>query len=127
MSLSIDELQEMRIVFQGLQTLYQTYLPKADPILVNDLLVHEQKNYRLNNPLSTSYYYTVEISTKDGKEFERMREVIHKKTGLFPSVYDDGTRFVLNMELKLEILRGICNSDENIIKVTGHYAGANQK
>ena len=127
MSLSIDELQEMRIVFQGLQTLYQTYLPKADPILVNDLLVHEQKNYRLNNPLSTSYHYTVEISTKDGKEFERMREVIHKKTGLFPSVYDDGTRFVLNMELNLEMLRGICNSDENIIKVTGHYAGANQK
>ena len=127
MSLSIDELQEMRIAFQGLQTLYQTYLPKADPILVNDLLVHEQKNYRPNNPLSTSYYYTVEISTKDGKEFERMREVIQKKTGLFPSIYDDGTRFVLNMELNLEILRGICNSDENIIKVTGHYAGANQK
>ena len=127
MSLSIDELQEMRIAFQGLQTLYQTYLPKADPILVNDLLVHEQKNYRPNNPLSTSDYYTVEISTKDGKEFERMREMIQKKTGLFPSIYDDGTRFVLNMELNLEILRGICNSDENIIKVTGHYAGANQK
>jgi hypothetical protein len=127
MSLSIDELQEMRIVFQGLQTLYQTYLPKADPILVNDLLVHEQKNYRPNIPLSTSDYYTVEISTKDGKEFERMREVIQKKTGLFPSIYDDGTRFVLNMELNLEMLRGICNSDENIIKVTGHYAGANQK
>ena len=54
MSLSIDELQEMRIAFQGLQTLYQTYLPKADPILVNDLLVHEQKKYRPNNPLSTS-------------------------------------------------------------------------
>lgn len=127
MSLSIDELQEMRIVFQGLQTLYQTYLPKADPILVNDLLVLEQKNYRPNKPLSASYYYTVEISTKDGKEFERMREVIHKKTGLFPSIYDHGTRFVLNMELNLEMLRGICNSDENIIKVTGHYAGANQK
>jgi hypothetical protein len=127
MSLSIDELQEMRIAFQGLQTLYQTYLPKADPILVNDLLVHEQKNYRPNNPQSTSDYYTVEISTKDGKEFERMGEMIQKKTGLFPSIYDDGTRFVLNMELNLEILRGICNSDENIIKVTGHYAGANQK
>ena len=56
-----------------------------------------------------------------------MREMIQKKTGLFPSIYDDVTRFVLNMEFNLEILRGICNSDENIIKVTGHYAGANQK
>jgi hypothetical protein len=127
MSLSIDELQEMRIVFQGLQTLYQTYLPKADPLLVNDLLVREQPDYRPHDPLPTSYYYTVEILTKDGEEVERMREVIHNKTGLFPSVYDNGTRFVLNMELNLEMLRGICNSDENIIEVTGHYAGVNQK
>lgn len=127
MSLSIDELQEMRIVFQGLQTLYQTYLPKADPLLVNDLLIHEQQNYRPNDRLSTSYYYTVEILTKDGKEYERMSEVIHKKTGLFPSVYDNGTRFVLNMELNLEMLRGICNSDENRVEVTGRYAGVSQK
>ena len=55
MPLSIDELQEIRIVFQGLQTLYETYLPKADPLLINDLLVREQKNYRPNAPLSTSY------------------------------------------------------------------------
>ncbi|MGH9976458.1 MAG: hypothetical protein ACRD8Z_11565 [Nitrososphaeraceae archaeon] len=126
MPLSIDELQEMRMVFQGLQTLYQTYLPKADPLLVNELLVHEQKNYRPDDPLSTSCYYTVEILTKDRKEYERMGEVIHKKTGLFPSIYDNGTRFVLNMDLSLEMLRGICNSDENIIMVTGHSAGVNQ-
>jgi hypothetical protein len=127
MSLSIDELQEMRIVFQGLQTLYQAYLPKADPLLVNDLLVREQPDYRPKDPLPTSYYYTVEILTKDGEEVERMRELIHNKIGLFPSVYDNGTRFVLNMELNLEMLRDICNSDENIIEVTGHYAGVNQK
>lgn len=127
MSLSIDELQEIRIVFQGLKTLYQTYLPKADPLLINDLLVREQKNYRPNDPQPSCSYYTVEISTSDEKEFERIREVIHQKTGLFPSIYDNGTRYVLSMELNLEILRGICNSDESIIKVTGHYAGVNQK
>jgi hypothetical protein len=127
MSLSIDELQEIRIVFQGLKTLYQTYLSKADPLLINDLLVREQKNFRPNDPQSTSSYYTVEISTSDEKEFERIREIIHQKTGLYPSIYDNGTRYVLSMELNLEMLRGICNSDESIIKVTGHYAGANQK
>jgi cell division FtsZ-interacting protein ZapD len=126
MPLSIDELQEIRIVFQGLQTLYETYLPKADPLLINDLLVREQKNYRSNVPLSTSYY-VVEISTNDGKEFERMREVIHQKTGLFPSIYDNGTRYVVKMELNLEILRGICNSDESIIMVNGRYTEVNQK
>jgi len=126
MPLSIDELQEIRIVFQGLQTLYETYLPKADPSLINDLLVREQKNYQPNAPLSTSYY-VVEISTNDGKEFERMREVIHQKTGLFPSIYDNGTRYVVKMELNLEILRGICNSDESILMVTGRYTEVNQK
>jgi hypothetical protein len=126
MSLSSDELQEIRIVFQGLQTLYETYIPKAEPLLINDLLVREQKNYRLNAPLST-FHYVVEILTNDGEDFERMREVIHQKTGVFPTVYDNGTRYVLKMELNLEILRGICNSDENIIKVTGHYAEVNQE
>ena len=126
MPLSIDELQEIRTVFQGLQTLYETYLPKADPLLINDLLVREQKNYRPNVPLPTSYY-VVEISTNDGKEFEKIREVIHQKTGLFPSIYDNGTRYVVKMELNLEILRSICNSDESIIMVTGRYTGVNQK
>ena len=70
---------------------------------------------------------TVEISTNDGKEFERMREVIHQKTGLFPSIYGNGTRYVVKMELNLEILRGICNSDESIIMVTGRYTEVNQK
>jgi hypothetical protein len=124
MSLSIDELQEIRIVFQGLQTLYETYLPKAHPLLINDLLIREQKNYQPNAPLSAAYY-VVEILTNDGKEFERMKGAIHQKTGLFPSIYDNGTRYVLKMDLNLETLRGICNSDESIICVTGQYVEVN--
>jgi hypothetical protein len=124
--LSIDELQELRIGFQGLQTLYQTYLPKADPMLINDLLVREQENDRPNASLSTSYY-RVEILTNEGTESQRMSDVIHRKTGFFPLIHDNGTRYVLNMVLNLELLRGICNSDESIIKVTGYYAGVNGK
>ena len=125
-SLSVDEIQELRIVFQGLQTLYQTYFPKADPLLINDLLVREQRNYRRNDPLFPPSYYTVEILTNDGKAVARMKEVIHQKTGIFPSIYDDGTRYVLNIKLNLELLRVICNSDESVIKVTGNYAGVSQ-
>jgi hypothetical protein len=32
-------LEEIRNVFQGLDTLYQTYLPKVDPALLHDLLI----------------------------------------------------------------------------------------
>ena len=37
------ELQEIRNVFRGLETLYQTYLPKVDPALIHGLLVREQE------------------------------------------------------------------------------------
>ncbi len=39
----MSALNEIRKFFQGLQTLYQTYLPNVDPILVNDLLSRQQK------------------------------------------------------------------------------------
>ena len=35
------ELQEIRNIFHGLETLYQMYLPKIDPALVHDTLVRE--------------------------------------------------------------------------------------
>ena len=40
----MSALNEIRKFFKGLQTLYQTYLPKVDPILINDLLSRQQKN-----------------------------------------------------------------------------------
>jgi hypothetical protein len=39
--MSTEELTEIRMVFQGLQTLYQIHLPKIDPALIHDLLIHE--------------------------------------------------------------------------------------
>jgi len=41
------ELQEIRSVFQGLESLYSTYLPKADPILIHDLLIREKKDAKI--------------------------------------------------------------------------------
>ena len=37
--MSANELQQIRRVFQGLQTLY--HLPKVDSALIHDLLIHE--------------------------------------------------------------------------------------
>jgi hypothetical protein len=37
----MSQIQELRNVFHGLETLYSTYLPKVDPILLNDLLLRE--------------------------------------------------------------------------------------
>ncbi|HEX5976303.1 MAG TPA: hypothetical protein VFY68_03450, partial [Nitrososphaeraceae archaeon] len=51
------ELYELKTVFQGLQTLYQTYLPKVDPVLIHDLLVREKEKSE------HSPFYMVEIFT----------------------------------------------------------------
>jgi len=111
-----EKLKEIRRVFQGLQTLYDTYLPKADPVLIHDLLIREQENPK-NPP-----FYMVEIFTKEGTDSEAMKNRIFNNTGMLPAIYDHGTHYVTNQRLSLEILKEICNS-EDVLEVTGDYTG----
>lgn len=79
------ELTEIKIGFQGLQTLYQTYLPKVDPVLINDLLSRLQEE----NP-NTSPFYVVEIFTKPATDSETVSEHIWNITGMMPAtIYDN--------------------------------------
>jgi hypothetical protein len=89
--------------------------------------MREQEKDRTFDPVSTSSYYTVEISTNDETESERFRDVIHRKTGLLPLLCINGTHYMLKIRLILELLKGICNSDENIIKASGYHAGIHEK
>jgi hypothetical protein len=114
---NMSELQEIRRVFQGLQTLYETYFPKADPVLVHDLLTREQENPK-NIPL-----YMVEIFTKPGIDSELIKNRIFEKTGNIPAIYDKGTHYVTNQRLTLEVLKEICDS-EDVLEVTGDYTGS---
>ena len=60
----MSELQEIRNVFHGLETLYGTYLPKVDPVLLHDLLIREhEKSER-------APFYMVEVFTKPGTNSE---------------------------------------------------------
>jgi hypothetical protein len=111
------ELQEIRSVFQGLESLYSTYLPKADPILIHDLLIREKKDAKIV-PL-----YMVEIFTKPGTDSELIKNRIFDKTGMLPAIYDKGTHYVTNQRLTLEILKDICDS-EDVLEVTGDYTGS---
>lgn len=120
-----DELQEIRRVFRGLQTLYQLHLPKINPTLIDDLLIREQEEVEKHNnaPTSSPPFYMVEISTTKSADPEKMKHLIFKKTGLLPSVYENGTHYVANMRLTLELLKAISESEEGIVKVSGDYTG----
>jgi hypothetical protein len=112
----MSELQEIRNVFQGLETLYQTYLPKVDPTLIHDLLIREhEKSER-------APFYMVEVFTKQGTDSEWCKNHIWKTTGFVPAVYDKGTHYVTNMRLTLETLK-ILQDFDFVLEVTGDYTG----
>ena len=113
----MSEVQEIRTVFQGLQTLYEMYLPKVDPILIHDLLIREKEKSE-NAP-----FYMVEIFTKPGIDSEAMKNKIFERTGWLPAVYDKGTHYVNNQRLTLEMLKEI-SEPEDVLEVTGDYTGS---
>jgi hypothetical protein len=115
--MTTTELREIRNVFQGLETLYHTYLPKVDPVLLHDLLTREQEGKSERAP-----FYMVEVFTKPGTDSEWCKRHIWKTTGFVPAVYDKATHYVTNMRLTLEILKTLQDFDF-VLEVTGDYTG----
>jgi hypothetical protein len=111
-----SNIKEIKTVFTGLQTLYETYLPKADPILVHDLLLREQEKSKV------APFYMVEVFTKPGTNSQAKRDLIFNKTGMIPAIYDNGTHYVANHRLNSEMLEQICK-DEDVLEITGEYTG----
>jgi hypothetical protein len=113
----VNGLQDIRTVFRGLQTLYESHLPKVDPVLIHDLLVREKEKSE------KSPFYMVEIFTKPETDSEEMKNRIFKKTGWLPTIHDHGTHYVTNQRLTLEALKEISDS-EDVLEVTGDYTGS---
>ena len=65
----------------------------------------------------------VEIRTTIGTDQEKMKDLIFEKTEFLPSVYENGTHYLANMRLSLELLKEMCESQEDIERITGDYTG----
>jgi hypothetical protein len=112
----MSELEEIRNVFQGLDTLYQTYLQKVDPTLLHDVLMREQEKSE------RAPFYMVEVFTQQGTDSGWCKNHIWNTTGFVPAVYDKGTHYVTNMRLTLDILKTL-NDFDFVLEVTGDYTG----
>lgn len=112
-----DNLHELKTAFQGLQTLYQTYLPKVDPFLIHDLLIRQQQDPKV------APIYMVEVFTKPGTNSQALRERIWNATGMMPAIYDNGTHYVTNHKLTLDMLKRISDTEE-VLEVSGDYTGS---
>jgi|SRR5215212_4274469 hypothetical protein len=115
-----NEIQELRNVFHGLETLYSTYLPKVDPALLNDLLIREEQKEHENS--GSAPFYMVEVFTKPGTNSEWCKQHITETTGFVPAIYDKGTHYVTNMRLTLDILKRLDDFDF-VEEIAGDYTG----
>jgi hypothetical protein len=113
---SMTVASEIEGQFDELQKKYREYLPKVDPALVDDLLLRQ-----MENP-SVEPMYMLEVFTKPGLDSDQVRGYIIEKTGMSPAIYDNGTHYVTNQKLSLEVLKEISNSDD-VLEVTGEYTG----
>ena len=115
-----SETKEIKTVYKGLQTLYNTYLPKVDPNLIDDLLMRQQQQLQKNPNVAP--FYMVEAFTRPGTDSQIKRNLIFEKTGMVPAVYDNGTHYAANHRLTLEMLKEISDL-EYVVEITGEYTG----
>jgi len=115
-TMSESQIKEIKRVYAGLETLYQTYFPKLDPLLIHDLLRRLKKNPNIP-PI-----YMVEVFTKQGVNTEAAKKYIFEKTGMVPAIYDKGCHYVTNQKLTLEMLKEISDSDD-VLEIAGDYTG----
>ncbi|AIF82962.1 hypothetical protein NTE_00886 [Candidatus Nitrososphaera evergladensis SR1] len=108
-------LEDVRSQFTKLRETYEKVLPKVDPALLNDFLEREGVT---SDPKS----YTIEVFTREGVDVETARQYILAKTGMAPAIFDNGTHYVTNQKLTLEMLKEISDS-EDVVEVRGNYCG----
>lgn len=112
----MSELLGIKNQFEELQKKYKDYLPKVDPDLIYDLLVRQRED-PLNTPM-----YMLEVFTKRGIDPQMTRENILKKTAMVPAIYDNGTHYVTNQKLTIDMLKEISDSND-VLEVNGEYTG----
>jgi hypothetical protein len=113
----MSRLLKVKEQFEELQNKYQEYLPKVDADVINDLLTRQREN-----PLVTPIYM-LEVFIEEGVDSQKAKDFIFNKTGMMPAIYDNGTHYVTNQKLTLEMLKEISDS-EDVLEVTGEYTGS---
>jgi hypothetical protein len=111
-NVDFNEMQRVRKQFEQLQCLFQKYLPNVDPDLIYDLLTRLRENPGITPT------YTLEVYTEKDVDSAKTIDFIYKITGAMATVYDNGTHYVINQKLSLNILKNISDL-KSIIEITG--------
>lgn len=93
----------------------QKTMPKVDLQLILELIRRTKEEKRMPR-------FALEVFTKSGTDPEKARQYIFTKTGMVPAVFDNGTHYVTNQQLSLDMLKEISDS-EDVESVEGTYIG----
>jgi hypothetical protein len=115
-STMVAGVEEVRRKFREARAAYKSVLPKVAPALINDLLE------RIDSTGNDALPYTIEVFTEAGVNKEAAREYIISKTGMAPAIFDNGTHYVTNQRLTLEMLKEISDSSD-VVEVQGSFCG----
>lgn len=99
-----------------LESQFFTWLPKINPRLITEVLRVQRENPH-KIPIFTLEVFTKKVG-EGGIDCDIIKEHIWNTTGKMPAVYDNGTHYVTNQRLTLEI-----NEFEHVLEVTGEYFG----
>jgi hypothetical protein len=106
------EMLRIKEQFDDLQCLFQSYLPNVDPDLIYDLLTRLRENPEVTPT------YTLEIYTRKQIDSAKTVDFIYKISGAVATIYDNGTHYVTNQKLSLDMLKNISDL-KGIIEITG--------
>lgn len=112
----MSAVEETKMAFKELHDIYRKHFPKVDLAPMNSLLARQ-----MEKP-SEEPIFMLEVFTKPGLDTAQVRNYIMEKTGMSPAIYDNGTHYVTNQKLTLEVLKEISDSDD-VLEIKGEYTG----
>ena len=98
------------------QTACKTILPKVDPMLVADMILHQQRNPQ------EQLMYTVKVLSDGSRDPEDVKKDILGDTGTVPLVCEHGTHYIVNTKITLETLEKI-QKYTDVQEIIGEHSG----
>jgi hypothetical protein len=112
-----DPTQDIQTKYNEFQKACKTILPKIDRKLIEDFF------YRQQDDPNTRPMYSIEVTTKEGLDTQKIKDLVWSKIGEIPDIDNHGTYYRIEHTLTLEALRRLSDHDF-VLNVKGSYLGS---
>jgi hypothetical protein len=111
-----DPTQDIQKKYDEFQKACKTILPKVDRKLIEDFL------YRQQEDPDTKPMYSIEITTKEGLDTQKIKDLVWSKFGEIPDIDNHGTYYRIEHILTMGALKRLSDHDF-VLNIKGSYMG----